>query len=105
MIKKSVTYKKKDKKFNLKPVIVVVMAVALVSSVILSIELATSGAEISKLEGQEADLISQNNDLTQKIVKGSSLSGVEEKSQELGYSKPSKIIYLNSTEAQMAKLP
>ncbi|HJX58945.1 hypothetical protein A2V61_01260 [Candidatus Woesebacteria bacterium RBG_19FT_COMBO_47_8] len=72
--------------------------------VFLTVETATSGATLSYLEKQEQNLSRENSDLEDSIVKASSLNGFEKKSAELGFVKPSQILYINGKE-EVAKLP
>jgi len=72
--------------------------------VFLTVETATSGAVLAKLENQEAGLLQENSDLKDAVVRASSLNGVEKKSVELGFAKPSKILYISSIE-EVANLP
>ena len=72
--------------------------------VFLTVETATSGAVLAKLENQEAGLLQENSDLKDAVVRASSLNGVEKKSVELGFVKPSKILYISSIE-EVANLP
>ncbi len=77
----------------------VVVGILLVSSVILTIDTATSGAEIAKLEKIQAALLLENSTLTDLLVKSSSLNTVDGKAKELGFTQPDKIIYLSPKEA------
>ena len=70
----------------------------------LTIETATSGATLAKLEKDESTLVQQNKELEEQIVKSSSLNGLEKRSTELGFAKPAKILYINTT-SEVAKLP
>jgi hypothetical protein len=72
--------------------------------VFLTVETATSGAVLAKLENQEASLMRENADLNDALVRASSLNGVEKKSVEMGFVKPSQILYINSIE-EVANLP
>lgn len=72
--------------------------------VFLTVETATSGAVLAKMESREASLMRENSDLKDAVVRASSLNDVEKKSQELGFVKPSKILYINGSE-EVAKLP
>jgi len=72
--------------------------------VFLTVETATSGATLANLEKQETRLIQENAGLKDEIVRASSLNGFEKKSAELGFVKPSKILYITTTE-EVAKLP
>lgn len=75
------------------------MGILLVSSVILTIDTATSGAEIAMLEKTQSNLIQENSTLTDSLVKFSSLNSADEKAKELGFSQPGNIVYLSQKEA------
>ena len=77
----------------------VIVGVLLISSVILTIDTATSGAEIAKLEKTQAALLLENSTLTDSLVKSSSLNTVDGKAKELGFAQPNNIIYLSPKEA------
>jgi hypothetical protein len=80
------------------------LAVFVVSVIFFTIETATSGARLANLEKQESELTGENAELSARLVEVSSLSGLEEKSQELGFGSPQKIIYIGREEG-FAKLP
>ena len=80
------------------------LAVFVISVVVFTIETATSGAALAKLERQEKELVSENAELSTKLVEFSSLTSLERKSQELGFATPQKIIYIGRAEG-FAKLP
>lgn len=77
----------------------IVVGILLVSSVILTIDTATSGAEIAMLEKTQSNLIQENSTLTDSLVKFSSLNSADEKAKELGFSQPGNIVYLSQKEA------
>ncbi len=92
-------------KKSLKPILFWVPAVSLLACfVFLTVETATSGAVLAKLESRESSLIQENSDLKDAVVKASSLNGVEKKSTEMGFVKPSKILYIGSQD-EVARLP
>jgi hypothetical protein len=72
--------------------------------VFLTIETATSGATLANLEKKETAFAQENADLQDAIVRASSLNGFEKRSLELGFVKPTKILYITTTE-EVAKLP
>lgn len=72
--------------------------------VFLTIEAATSGAQIAQLEQEEAVLTKQSRELSDKLVKASSLITLGEEAEVLGFKKPSQIIYITEKEV-VAKLP
>ena len=93
------------KKKSIKPTLVWILGITLLACfVFLTVETATSGAVLAKLESREASLAQENADLKDAVVRASSLNGVEKKSVEMGFIKPSKILYINGSE-EVAKLP
>ena len=72
--------------------------------VFLAIEAATSGAQIAQLEQEEAVLTKQSRELSDQLVKASSLITLGEEAEVLGFKKPSQIIYITEKEV-VAKLP
>jgi len=81
-----------------------VLFVFLVFGVFLTIQTATSGAEIAKLENEEERLKEQNQTYKEDILNKSSLKITGEKAGELGFIKPPRIVYLTEEET-VAKLP
>lgn len=74
-------------------------------SVFLTIETATSGAEVASLDKTEVELINQKRTLEENLVKGISMSKLEEKSVELGFIKPESLVYVSSSENPTAVAP
>lgn len=74
------------------------------SSVIMTVVSATSGAEISKLQKEEAGLTDEKRYLENMLVKTLSMNQLQEKSGSLGFGKPVNLIYVTQPEA-VAKLP
>jgi len=96
---------KKENKYGLKKVLFTFFLILAVGGfTYITIETATSGAELSALERKEAKLAQENREIKDSIVIDSSLTEMDEKSEELGFSKPSQIIYINGKE-EFAKLP
>lgn len=97
---------KSKNKFSLgKAGIVYLLAVPLVvASILMTVEMASSGAELSLLESQEAALRAENQRLGAELVSASSLSQFENTYESLGFIKPEKTIYITEEEA-VAKLP
>lgn len=73
-------------------------------SVFLTIEMATSGAEVSKLDKTSIEMSNQKRILEENLIKSVSMSQLQEKSSELGFVKPSNLIYISSI-SPVAKLP
>lgn len=90
---------------NRKNVILVLMfGVLAITSVIMTVETATSSMEVSKLRDDESKLADQKRYLEQKVVKTLSIGQLQEKSGELGFVKPTDLFYVSGTES-VAKLP
>lgn len=80
------------------------LGVLAVSSIILTIETATSGMEMAKLEKTEKELLREQKDLEESLVKSMSLGELQEKSTELGFTKASELVYITPGDS-VAKLP
>lgn len=92
-------------KSKLKNIFLIVCgAVLLISSVFYIIESVSLGAQIAKLEKEEYELLEINREMSDIVVNQSSLSSFEKKKEELGFMKPSQIVYLKG-EVGVAKLP
>ncbi len=81
-----------------------ICAVLAISSIFMTIETATVGMEIAKMEKTENELISQKRDLEETLVKTLSLSDLQEKGVELGFVKAESLVYVTGV-ASVAKLP
>ena len=91
-------------------ILIALFLVLSVSSVFMTIETATSGMEVAKLQKQEAVLLAQKRDLQESLVKTLSVSELSEKSSDLGFVKPENLVYVSSVETAslpetVAKLP
>lgn len=69
------------------------------ASVFLTIDTATSGAEVLKLEKEEAEYLQKNRNLTDLLVKSSSLNSADKEALALGFEKPELVIYISQKEA------
>jgi hypothetical protein len=85
-------------------ILIGVVSVLAISSIAMTIETATSGNEMSKLERTRRELINQKEDLEESLVKAMSLGELQEKSLDLGFTKPQDLVYITPGEA-VAKLP
>jgi hypothetical protein len=74
------------------------------SSVFMTIEAATSGAEVVRIEKTQAAISDENRALEETLVKSLSLAELEEKSTELGFVKADNLVYITLQES-VAKLP
>jgi hypothetical protein len=79
-------------------------AVLALSSIFMTIETATSGVEIASLQKQEVGLQEEKRSLEESLVKSLSLGDMEDKSVEMGYTKPAALVYVAPPET-VAKLP
>ncbi len=75
-----------------------------VSSVVMTIETATTGVEIGKIEKAERELSRQKMELEESLVKSLSMGKLQEKSADLGFTKPANLVYITPSET-VAKLP
>lgn len=94
MIRKKETSKKK----KLTKLIIPLGIAFIVVTVYLTIQTATAGAKIANLEQKQEELAKENRELSDKLIRTSSLTKISEKADELGFVKPSDIIYLTPAE-------
>ena len=97
---------KSKNKFSLgKAGLIYILAVSIVAaSILMTVEMASSGAELSLLEKEEVGLRAENQRLGAELISASSLSQFENTYESLGFIKPGKTIYITEEEA-VAKLP
>jgi len=81
------------------------LAVLAVTSIFMTVETATSGVEISNLRQKESELAMEKRNLEGILVKSLSVNNLEESSGQLGYIKPSVMVYVQESQEAMAKLP
>ncbi len=91
--KKVVTKKKKITKL-----IIPLFVAFIIATVLLTIQTATSGAKIANLENKQEELAKENRELNDRLIRMSSLTKISEEADELGFVKPSDIIYLTTAE-------
>jgi len=75
-----------------------------VSSILMTVATATSGAEVANLQKEQARLADQKRYLESTLVKTLSMDQLDEKSGSLGYVKPANLVYVALPES-VAKLP
>lgn len=80
------------------------IGVLALTSVFMTVETATTGVEISRLEKVEEGLTRQKMDLEESLVKTMSLAELQEKSLNLGFTKADSLVYITPSES-VAKLP
>jgi hypothetical protein len=72
----------------------VVLAVLVIVQVFFTIQTSAMGAELSLYEHKSIELTKENQELKTALVSQSSLSETQEKAQELGYARPSTIVFV-----------
>ena len=87
-----------------KIILITTVVILAVSSIFLTIETATTGVEIAKMEKTEDSLINQKQALESSLVRTLSVADLQEKSVELGFTKPVNLVYV-VTSAPVANLP
>lgn len=85
-------------------ILVGVAGVLALSSVFMTIETATSGIEVRKLEETESVLTAQKSELESRIAQTRSLAELQGQSGALGFVKPTDTVYITLDEP-VAKLP
>jgi hypothetical protein len=73
-------------------------------TVYLTIEAATSGARLAELERQAVEIANENQRISGEIVRSSSLKDMGEKAEDMGFVKPTEVVYISEKDA-VAKLP
>ncbi len=73
-------------------------------SVFFTIQTSAYGATLAALERQALDLTEENELLQSQIVQSSSLSSINEMTEDLGFIKPTKVLYITDEET-VAKVP
>lgn len=68
------------------------------------IESVSLGAQLAQIKREEYKLMEENRELSDSLIGTTSLTSFEKKTEELGFVKPSEIVYLKG-EAQVANLP
>lgn len=79
-------------------ILIVVCGILMVASVFITVESSTSGSEVANLNKVEIQLINQKRSLEESLVKGVSMSGLVEKSAELGFVKPENLVYVSGVQ-------
>ena len=90
--------------FNISMALFPILVIFVIATVFFAIEASTLGAHLAKLENEEVILIKKQQEYSNQLINSSSLSGMGEKAEQLGFSKPSEVIYISEKEA-VAKLP
>lgn len=95
---------KKEKTFKKAKLLWFLAIPATAGVIFVTVEMASSGATLSKLEKEEAFLVSEKQKLGDELVRASSLSQFEDSAASFGFVKPSNIVYITEKDI-VAKLP
>jgi hypothetical protein len=71
-----------------------VLAILVIVQVFFTIQTSAMGAELSLYEHKSIELTKENQELKTALVSQSSLSETQEKAEELGYVRPSTIVFV-----------
>lgn len=71
----------------------------------MTVETATSGVEVARLRQKENELALEKRNLEDSLVKSLSMSDLQEKGNEMGYVKPTAMVYVTDSKEAYAKLP
>ena len=91
-------------RINKKYILIGVCGILAASSIFMTLEAANSGVEVSNLRSQETQLSSQKTYLEDTLVKSLSMSSLSQKSGEMGFVKPSTLVYVAPSQP-VAELP
>lgn len=97
--------KKVEKKNFVKYILLTFGGVLAVSSIIMTVETASSGVEVAELREKQSQLAMEKRNLENSLVRSLSMSDLETKSGELGYAKPTDTIYVSGMKENVAQLP
>jgi len=93
------------KNLNYKKYILIgVCAILAISSIFMTIETATGSAEVASLQKEEASLADEKLGLEDNLVKSLSMNQLQAQSAEMGFVKPSNLVYVAPAET-VARLP
>jgi hypothetical protein len=98
----------KKVEFSLKGVRVYVLGgicgLLAILSIFMTIETATSGAEIADLQKKETQLANQQQNIEASLVENLSVNSLQEKSTEMGFTEVNNLVYV-SGGIPVARLP
>ena len=83
-------------------ILVIVCGVLVVASVLMTVDTAASGDEIASLQKTEVNLTDQKRVLQESLVKGISMAQLQERSVELGFVKPTNLVYVSNSDNMTA---
>lgn len=89
----------KENKINLIHLIVIAGVMFVTASVYVTLQTASSGAKLAKLEKQLQELQVENRNMNEQLVRASSLTKISEQASVLGFVKASEILYIEIDES------
>jgi hypothetical protein len=107
-MRKTILYKETKKGTShgiTKYVLFAVGGVLAISSILMTVETATSGVEVASLREKQSELSMEKRNLENTLVRSLSMSDLEQKGTELGYVKPMNTVYVSGSKEAVAKLP
>ncbi len=63
-------------------------------TIFMAIEAASVGAKLTLLDQKASELVKENNDLSGRLVSSTSLLELSGRTEELGFTKPTNIVYI-----------
>ena len=88
-----------NKRFSLNVIFLIgIISVFIVSNIYFAIYSAVISDKLILIEKTEGELVVTNRSLSSNLIKYSSLTSLSEKTQSLGFNKPSNIMYLKEEE-------
>lgn len=82
-----------------------VVLLFLIVNIVFALQTVSSGSKLSDLEVQEKELLRKNKEISEELVKASSLTSVMEMALALGYDKPNDLIYVRESSTVASKFP
>lgn len=102
-------YKSRSVKSIRNYILIVICGILAVSSIFMTIETATVGSELAKIEKTQNLLSNQKRDLDETLVKTLSITELQQKGADLGFVKADNLVYVSTGEnletASVVKLP
>lgn len=78
--------------------LLLIVSVFVVAGVFMMIDASTKGTKLVQLEKELEKLTLENKSLNQLLVSSTSLGDLSEKTEELGFTKPSTTLYISQEE-------
>jgi hypothetical protein len=98
---KKITFSIKNFRIHILGVVCGLLAIV---SIFMTIESATSGAEVANIQKQEIALLDQKEELQNTLVQNLSTNSLQDKGNQLGFTKVDNLVYVSGGET-VARLP